>query len=595
MIKTLKELFYLLNPQQKANFIKLQVLVIIMSLLELVAIASIGPFMAIVAKPEIVNEHSAFLFISELTTLNDLHLLAAIGSAVLFTLTFSSLFSLFVTWKLTSFGALLGADLSSRLFRHFMHQNWLFHTANNSPTLINKTANETYRVTLGMIQPVLIMLSKLVLTAFIALGIFLLNPWVAILGLTLFGSCYLLIYRLIKSALVRNGTIVSVFAVKRFKAMSEGFGGIKDTLILNKQEKFSAAYESYSREVATSQSKSQILGIAPRYVMEVIAFGSVISLVIFLIISQDGNLENILPTISIYALAGFKLMPALQSAFSNLSSIKGNIPAFESIKEDLDQSTLLKTTSTNNISFHQNIQFNQLSFTYPQKDTPALNNISVQISKNKSIAFVGPSGSGKSTIIDILLGLIPPNKGELLVDNTPITEANKVSWQSNIGYVPQQIFLADTSIAENIAFGESKDEINQEHLKKSIELSQLEDLINTLENGIETEVGERGVQLSGGQRQRIGIARALYKQPNVLVFDEATSALDGITEKLIIESINNLAGNRTLIMIAHRLSTVEKCDNIYFMENGEITDQGNYDDLLNRNSKFKRMATNQDH
>lgn len=594
MLKTLKDLINLLDTRQKTNLFKLQLLVIIMALLELMAIASIGPFMAIVANPGIIEEKATFQQISNfLGTTTHLETLIYIGSAVLGILALSLLFSLFVTWKLMNFGANLGSNLSSRLFRYYMNQNWLFHSQNHSAELTTKISAETYRTTQGIIQPMLTMVSKVVLALFISISIFLLNPIVAIVGLTIFGSTYLLIYTTIKVKLSENGMRISSISAIRFRAMSEGFGGIKDTLLLNLQNKFSHQFELNSNALAKSQSSNQFYACAPRYILEMIAFGSVIMLIIFLIITKHGELDKILPTISIYALAGFKLMPALQNIFLCLTQIKANTPAFDTIKEDLNKGLISPLKTENKpIPFKKGIKMESISFTYPGKNTVALKNICINIPKNQSIALVGSSGSGKSTAIDILLGLIKPNSGHIYIDDKKITPANIQAWQKKIGYVPQQIFLSDQTIAENIAFGLEKVDISPERLKQALSLSKLDELIETLKDGVNTAVGERGLQLSGGQRQRIGIARALYNNPEIIVFDEATSALDGITEKMIMESIDEISNDRTIIMIAHRLSTIEKCDNIYMLEDGNIIDQGDFKALINKNDKFRRMSSN---
>ncbi len=594
MIKTLKDLILLLDAQQKRQLFKLQILIIIMAILELVAIASIGPFMAIVANPEIISQKDYFQYVAErLDSSNKLEVLGFFGLAVLCLLTVSSLFSLFVTKRLLVFGAELGASLSSRLFRYYMGQDWLFHSHKNSSELTAKISAETYRTTQGIIQPLLMATSKAVLVIFISTSIFIFNPLVAIAGLSIFGGAYLIIFTIIKLKLAKNGRSISEISVIRFQAMAEGFGGIKDTLLSNLQEKFAKQFEENSNRLAICQSNNQVYALAPRYILELIAYGAVIGLVMYLIISEQGKLDQILPIISVYALAGFKLLPALQHIFFSLTQIKANTSAFENIKEDLNKSSApFPSQSCSNLTFNQSLQLEDISFAYPGKSQQVLSNVNLTVQKNQSIGIVGSSGSGKSTLVDILLGLIEPQAGRISIDKEEITATNKQSWQKKIGYVPQHIFLSDQTIAENIAFGVDKEKISQPQLSRVIELASLDDFINSLDLGLNTSVGEKGLQLSGGQRQRIGIARALYHEPEVLVFDEATSALDGITESSIMAAINQLSGKKTIIMIAHRLSTIEHCNTIYMLEKGKVVDTGRYDELLKKNDEFKRMASN---
>jgi HlyD family secretion protein len=319
-----------------------------------------------------------------------------------------------------------------------------------------------------------------------------------------------------------------------------------------------------------------------------------ILLILYLIASHNGNLGMILPIISVYAIGIIKLLPAFQQIYSSMAIIKANIPAFESIKHDLYDSLQKEIKSQkferNCFTPKHSISLENITFTYPNKEEPALNKLDVFIPSNSVIGIVGPSGSGKSTLIDVLLCLIEPDNGHLKIDGEIINHQNRRSWQNVIGFVAQTIFLSEGTIAENVAFGIPKNQIDLNQVQKVLKLAHLSDLISTLDQGIHTKVGERGVQLSGGQRQRIGIARALYNNAEVLVFDEATSSLDGITEKMIMEAIHDFSGKKSIILIAHRLKTVKKCDKIFFIDKGRVADQGTYQELIKSNKHFKDMA-----
>ena len=321
-----------------------------------------------------------------------------------------------------------------------------------------------------------------------------------------------------------------------------------------------------------------------------------ITLTLYLLASHNGNLGIILPIISVYVLATFRLLPAFQQIYVSLAAIKGNMASFDSVKQDLIDSSKNHNESsyrTLHIKLRpkKHILLENISFTYPKKENPILNKINMMIPSDSVVGIVGESGSGKSTLINILLGLIEPQEGQLKIDDTIVNAENKRFWQDTIGFVAQNIFLSEGSIAENVAFGIPKQKIDLDRVHRALELAHLSELLSGLDDGIDTKVGERGVQLSGGQRQRIGIARALYNQAEVLVFDEATSSLDGITEKMIIEAIHEFSGQKTIIMIAHRLKTVKKCDLIFFMDKGKVIDKGTFQELIDRNEHFKKLAT----
>jgi len=400
---------------------------------------------------------------------------------------------------------------------------------------------------------------------------------------------------MVRSRIVRNGKSISRLQSERYQVMSEGFGGIKDILLLSRQNNFVQRFISLSEEFATASGENTALGQLPRYAIELLAYISVITLVLYLIVTYEGDLGVILPMLSVYALAGFKLLPAFQQIYSSFTLIKSHLAAYNAIRDELLKSTLLDISGTSSnysvkTRFNKTIKFRNITFIYPGKKEPALNSLNLEIESKQIIGLVGPSGSGKSTFTDILLGLIDPSSGQIFIDGEILSNNNKQNWQKNLGFVPQSIFLSDATIKENIAFGISQELIDHDKITKVIKLAHIDEFLNDLPDGINTKVGERGVQLSGGQRQRIGIARALYDDSEVLVLDEATSALDGITEKNVMKAILDFSGKKTIIIIAHRLSTVKNCDQIYIMDKGKVIDFGKYDDLFNRNSIFKKMA-----
>jgi len=593
-IKLIK-LFYLMNPEQRRKFAFLQILVIVMAIFELIGIASIGPFMVLVSDFSVLegdNFIARIYSVSGLTNHYDFTFL--IGILVLLLLLIGSFISMYTTWVLSIFGQEVGVKIGDRLFEFYLNKPWLYHTSVSSSTLTKQISVEANRITTGVITPLMQLNSKIITAIFISIALLFYNPLITISALIIFTLSYYIIYRIVRYRLSINGDMVSQSSKERFKLMAEGFGGVRDILLSRCQNNYVNIFVRSGDKYSHHHGETIALAHVPRYIMEFVVFGSLIIFLLYLLNKYNGEFGMILPVLSIYTLASFKIIPALQQIYASIVLIRGNISSFDSIKQDLEESFDManNSISKNNKSLliRDSIELNGIQFTYPGKNIPAIEGLNIKIPVNKIIGISGSSGSGKSTIIDILIGLIQPDKGEILIDGTPLLSENIGNWQDKIGFVAQSIFLSDASIMENIAFGLSKNDIDISKVHRAIELSHLSKVIAELPKGVETMVGERGVQLSGGQRQRIGIARALYHDPEILIFDEATSALDGTTEKTIMDAIHDFSGLKTIIMIAHRLTTLKKCDLIYFIDQGRVVDSGNFENLINNNSEFKKMA-----
>lgn len=596
MLNVIKQLFSLLSASQVRRFYILQVLVVVMAFTELLGIASIAPFMALVGDISILEKSNVFAELYQISGLTDpMDFVFYTGLLVLLALTVSTLVSMFTIWKLSLYGASVGIEIADRLYAYYMREDWQFHASGSSAQLTKQVSTEAMRLTGGIIQPLLQMNAKVILAILISVSILIYNPIIAIGGLIIFALAYFLLYKLVRNKLVSNGQEISKVSTDRFRLMNEGFGGIKDVLLLDRSHDFIQRFEESGRVYARALGLNAGISQVPRYFMELIAFGTMIGLVLILIKLHEGNLGTVLPILAVYALAAFKLLPALQQIYSSVAQIKGNLAAFEAVEEDLQKSlnqnnSISKDTLPIRIELKEKITLSNIQFSYPSKPKPAVNGVTMTIPANSVVGLVGSTGSGKSTLIDLLLGLLTPQSGHLCIDDVCITPENKRAWQNTLGFVPQSIFLSEGTIAENIAFGLPTKDIDLKQVHKTLELAHLTELVEQLPDGVNTKVGERGVQLSGGQRQRIGIARALYHEADVLIFDEATSALDGITEKIIMDAIHDFSGQKTIVMIAHRLKTVQKCDIIYLMEQGKIVDQGTYHELLEKNIQFKKMA-----
>lgn len=595
MFKRVRRLWKLLTPEQRQKLLGLQGLVVLMAFAEVAGVASIGPFMAVVGDMSRLEGNGAIAQVYQASGMESpRQFIFWLGVGVITALAGAAAISIYVTWRLALYAQQIGADLSIRLFQHYMHQPWLFHASGSSSQLINKVSQEASRVTGSVIQPLMKMNAKGTLALVLTTAIFIFNPLVAVAGVMIFGAAYWGLFHTVRKRLARNGKTISITSRTRFKLMNEGFGGIKDTLLLGRQADFNRRFEVTNRKLARARGVTSALSQVPRYGMELLAFGGVIFLVLYLLAVHEGNLGTILPILSMYALAGFKLLPAFQQIYASLATIKGNIASFDILEDDLKASQhtvqALPAYKEDKLTPKQSITLENIHFSYPGIKEKALSGLTLEIPVNHVIGLVGSTGSGKSTAIDVLLGLIAPQTGALKVDGEPLSGKSLRAWQNNVGFVPQSIFLSDASIRENIAFGLPSDEIDDERVKRASKMALLDEFLDRLPDGLETGVGERGIQLSGGQRQRIGIARALYDDADVLVLDEATSSLDGITEKLVMDAIHNFAGKKTIIMIAHRLATVKQCDSIYLLAGGKVIDQGSHDELASRNDMFRRMA-----
>ena len=409
-------------------------------------------------------------------------------------------------------------------------------------------------------------------------------------------NLYTLIFKLVKLKLYNLGLATTKDNFKLLKAVNEAMSGIKDIKLRGSEKEFINRFSLPSINIANYQAQKTLIAALPRYLLEIVAFGGIVAIIISLISINKGMISTIIPVISLYVMASYRLMPAFQQIYSGLSGIKFDLPAFENIVHEFSGSNVEKkeqvSDSDTPISFDEKLQINKLDFTYESSEIPVLNNLDLTIYPNTTVGLVGLTGSGKTTLVDIILGLLTPESGVILLDELEIDSNNKSAWQKNIGYVPQSIFLTDDTIIRNIAFAVPDDEISIEKAEKAAKMANLHEFITTLPKQYNTLVGERGIRLSGGQRQRIGIARALYYNPEILVLDEATSSLDGITEEIIIDAIKSLSHKKTIIMIAHRLSTVKECDVIHLINNGKIVDSGTYEHLMTHSDEFRRMAKN---
>ncbi|MDX1637124.1 MAG: ABC transporter ATP-binding protein [Balneolaceae bacterium] len=595
MIDSLKKIFYLLPAGDTIKVVVLFFMMLIAALLEVAGIGMIPAFVAIVAVPErvlAVELLQPLLAYLNVQNAQDLLLLGSVALVLMFVL--KSAYIVYFGYLESRFLFNRRYLISRRLMSSYMQAPYTFHLDKNSSELVRNVNGEVNIIINNILQG-LLGIGKDGVMALTILGfLFYYEPVITLMVILLSGvgsgSFVLFTQRKMK----QFGKEELEHRGKMIKAIYEGVGGLKDARILNREAEFIKQFSKEARESATLNTYTRFIKQIPRPVVETTAVFGMMLISIFMV-WQGRPMEAIIPTLTLFAMATVRLMPAIQSISSMYTHLQYNFASLEPIYDDLkalekdSQEFIRDRKNARKIDFRDKIEVKNVSYHYPGSAEMALDGVSVTIPKGKAIAFVGESGAGKTTIVDLLLGLLKPTEGTIMVDGQDI-HSNLSGWQKNIGYIPQSIYLADDTLRRNIAFGLPEEEIDDAKIADAIKSAQLGKLLGHLPDGLETLIGENGARLSGGQRQRVGIARALYHNPEVLVMDEATSALDNITEQQVTEAIESLIGERTIIMIAHRLTTVMNCDQLYLMENGKIIQEGTYDELVQNSSLFREMA-----
>ncbi len=484
------------------------------------------------------------------------------------------------------------ADYAERLFAFYMNQPFLFHIGSNSADLIRNVHSSIQRVFSGALLPALNLTLEVLLGLAACAVLFLIEPVATALLFGLLGAGGGVIYLLIRGYARDWGAESHHIEALILRALSQGLHATSEAKVLGRERFFSSVFGQRARARARVDSAHATMTQTPRLALEILAAVGLAAVVIF-IVAVTGQTASLIPTLGVYTIAAFRVMPSLNRALGHAAIIRATAAAIDTVHADLSRMPEALHINAGAadappLPFRDALTLNGVSFSYPGRDAVAVRDVNMTIPRGASVALVGPSGSGKSTLAALLLGLIKPDAGTIVVDSTDIA-ADPRGWQKQIGYVPQAVFIADESLRNNIAFGLPDGEIDESRVRHAVNLANLSAVVAALPNGLDTVIGERGSRLSGGQRQRLGIARALYRDPAVLVMDEATSALDSETEWQIGNSIQSLHGGKTIILIAHRLSTIKHCDTVFFMKDGEVADSGPFDVLASRNADFKRL------
>ena len=596
-MQILKKILFLLTPHERKRAFLLLIMILLMALLDMVGVASILPFMSVLTNPSLVETNyilnTMFQVSNTFGVENNQQFIFALGVLVFVLLVSSIAFKAFTTYAQMLFVEWRQHSIGKRLIEGYLHQPYSWFLGRHSADLGTKILSEVGGIVSGCIRPLIEIIAKSIVSIALIILLIIVDPKLAlIVGFTL-SITFTLIFYSIRIYLIRIGKERLKSNHLRYAAVFEAFGAIKEVKVggLEKTyiDRFSSSTETYARTLASAQVLAQI----PRFILEAITFGGILLMLLFMM-RQSGSFVNVLPIISLYIFAGYRLMPALQQIYSDFTTLTSSMPSLDALINDVNSHKKFNEFQDQGVlSINKSIILKNINYNYPNASRTSLKDININISAKTTVGIVGATGSGKTTTVDIILGLLEAQKGTLEIDGQIITKQNLRSWQRTIGYVPQHIFLSDDTVSANIAFGIDPKNINQADVEKASKIANLHNfVIDELPEQYQTATGERGVRLSGGQRQRIGIARALYHNPKVLILDEATNALDNETEKAVMDGINNLNKNITIILITHRLSTVKNCDKILLLEKGKIINEGTFEELIKLNKNFQKNTNN---
>ena len=594
MLTFIKKFATILTPAEKWRIGLILLCIFVGGCLEVLGIGVVLPYLALLINPQKIN--SIQILQNSYQLLQNQHIINSTnGFFIILTLSIIAVywlkngFLIFNQSFQTRFTYGLYQKLSTNLFDYYLHEDYQSHLNKNTSELIRNINQLTFDLITTFLLPLLMLISEMVIVVLLVTFLLMMNPLSTLYVFILLGAIVSFIFLKIRKKLHESGQTVGELQTLSNKQVLQGLGSFKSTTLLHKQSFFVAEFGRAVRQISQHRSYFEVMQNLPRFFMETAVVTVMLSLAIMMLYLRKPSSDLIL-TLSVFGMAGMRLLPSMNRILNSLNSIKWSQSMMQGLLDDLQK---IEKSQDSQMTVLEPFEFDTLnleniSFAY-ENGVKVLNDISLTLNAGQSIGFVGHSGSGKSTLVDVILGLLTPQTGTISVNQQPLRQI-LATWQQGIGYIPQDIYLSDESIRANIAFGVSANTINEQQLWYAIHTAQLERLIHELPEGLDTVIGERGVKLSGGQRQRIGIARALYHNPQILVMDEATAALDNVTERAFMSAVNGLKGQKTLLMIAHRLSTVENCDMIYFMDNGKIVDSGTYTELLQKNIHFKKLV-----
>jgi ABC-type multidrug transport system fused ATPase/permease subunit len=600
MLSTFRQLIGLLTPRSRRHFYLLLAMIAVMGLAEMVSVAAILPFLAVVSNPGMLEGDGRIAQIyASLGFADRGQFLVLLGVAVFALVVFGLLFSTLTQYAIYRFAARQGHSISSRLLRGYLAKPYTWFLDHHSANLGASVLSEVQQVITQALVPAMKLLSQAVVALFLIALLVVARPLVALVAGTVIVGCYLLIYAAVRSRLIRLGHDKHEANRERFRVAVEAMGGIKEVKLMGLEEAYLHRFEAAARRLEKAMASHNIIAEIPRNILKAVALGGILFFVIFLLLTTGGDLSELLPILGLYAFASLRLFPALQVVYSSVAKLRFAQPVLDKLHGEMQRNPAPRPAPRRGpgaaaappLGLAETLELADVHYAYPGAERPAVTGLDLTIPARSTVGLVGGTGAGKTTTVDLILGLLEPQSGEIRVDGVPVTAGNRRAWQNSIGYVPQQIFLIDDTVTANIAFGLPPEAVDRAAVERAARIAELHAFVTTeLPHGYDTLVGERGVRLSGGQRQRIGIARALYHDPDVLILDEATSALDNLTERAVMDAVKNLAHAKTIVMIAHRLTTVRNCDIIFMLERGQIIASGRYEELMQTSGKFRSLA-----
>lgn len=597
-MKFFKKLLYLFTTRERWQIAGLFILILIGAGFETLGVGLVLPFISLLENPQRVQEAGLLRWVYQTVGEPELRqFLIGAGLGFIGIYLIKNAYLTGLTYLQCRFIYDKQVELCSRLFRSYLYSSYTFHLQRNSAELIRNLNTETAIFFNSVLSPGLLALTEVTILACIALFLLVVEPVTSLAAAGGIGLATMIFYRVVRLKLSDLGRQRQYHQGQVIQTINQGLGGVKEAKVLGREQLFIDEFQSHNISSTRALQFSQVVSQLPRFFIESIAIVGLM-LIVVSVLAQGRSLSAVLPTLSLFAAAAFRLMPSINRILNAVTRMRFSSHSVYVLAHDLMELKAVEETR-NRVSWSRTgvrqqgletaIALRNVVYQYPGASDASLRGISLTIPKGTSVGFVGSSGAGKTTIVDVILGLLPPTEGQVLVDDRDIYD-DLSAWQRSLGYIPQSIYLCDDTLRNNIAFGIPADEINENWIESAVKSAQLTELVSSLPQGLDTLVGERGVRLSGGQRQRVGIARALYHNPEVLVMDEATAALDNQTEAGVMEAVEKLSGEKTLIMIAHRLSTVKNCDRLYFMNQGEIVDSGTYEELCECNREFQHLA-----
>lgn len=577
-----------LGPRRRRQYTLLMVLVLLSAVAEIVSLGAVVPFIAVLASPETLYSQPWMAGLANrLGIMSANELIVPLTAAFCVAAVTAGAFRVLVSFATTRLSFATGAELSVEVYRRTLYQPYSIQVQKSSNDLISGVTGKVGRTILGALQPIMVLLSSVFLILAITSTLVLIDPVPAISAMAGFAICYVVVSRIARRRLARNSVTIAAENTTVVKALQEGVGGIRDVLLDGNQSVYVDAYRDADRRWRLAQGNNVFIAQSPRFVIEALAM-IMIAFLALALSGRDGGMREALPVLGALTFGAQRMLPVLQQAYAAWSNIVGSRDSFRDVIDLLDQPLPEGIDEdVQPLTIRDKLRVEDVSFRYSPDDPVVLREVSLDIERGQRVGFVGTTGSGKSTLLDLIMGLLTPASGRITVDGELLQGKTIRAWQRSIAHVPQAIFLADATLAENIALGTPCDEIDMGRVRRAASAAQLEDLIASDAAGLSAKVGERGVRLSGGQRQRIAIARALYKRARVLVLDEATSALDSGTEQSIMNEVMRLGDDITILMIAHRVSTLKDCDKIVRLENGEVVASGPYSDISSGEPVFQ--------